>query len=197
LGKYIKEKHLSRYSPSPPLDSLGNREFILVEVHRRESFGQPIREILLAVRDLLRYFKIVFPVHLNPNVREAVKEIFGVTPPYYSDSLLLLEPLDYLTMLWLISRAKLIITDSGGLQEEAPSFSTPVIVTREVTERPEGIDEGFIFLLGRDRRRIFDRAMSLMRSNYYRRLENKRNPYGDGKASLRIVDVIKEFLKIG
>ena len=133
-------------------------------------------------------------MHPNPHVREAVKEVFGALPPKELKNLLLLEPLDYLSMLWLVSRASLIITDSGGLQEEAPSFHTPVIVTRESTERPEGIEKGFIFIAGRKRDRILSLAEKLIEEKHYLKLKGKSNPYGDGKASQRIARIIEEFL---
>ncbi len=178
-----------------------DRRFVLVEVHRRESFGEPIREIFRAVRDLAREFKelrFLLLVHPNPNVREAVKDIFGAGPPSELGNLTLALPVDYLSMLWLISKARLIITDSGGIQEEAPSFATPVLVVRDHTERPEGIESGFLYIAGRTYRKIVNISREILNDpEVHKRLSERPNPYGDGKASKRIVDVLLRSLREG
>ncbi len=174
-----------------PISSLKPRSYILVEVHRRENFGRPMMRILKAVKELSRYVKVVFPVHPNPNVRHAVRE----TALDNTANIILLEPVDYLTMLKLISEAKLIITDSGGLQEEAPSFNTPVLVTREKTERPEGIEIGVLRIVGTDTERIIGETKAILEDDtIHERLAEKPNPYGDGRASVRILEYLQRTL---
>jgi UDP-N-acetylglucosamine 2-epimerase (non-hydrolysing) len=164
---------------------------VLVTAHRRESFGDPIRDICLALRQLAeqkatRDHHFVFPVHLNPQVRRPVYEILGGLPNVH-----LIEPVDYLTMVHLLKRATLVLTDSGGIQEEAPSFGIPLLVMRDTTERPEGIDAGVASLVGTNRSRIVAAATRLLTDkNAYASLARKTNPYGDGRASQRIADIL-------
>lgn len=160
---------------------------ILVTGHRRESFGDGFERICQALADLAREFpdaQIVYPVHLNPNVREPVFRILkGITNVH------LIEPLDYLPFVYLMSRSYLIVTDSGGVQEEAPSLGKPVLVMRDTTERPEAIEAGTVKLVGTDVDKIVNEVRLLMTNiAEYERMSFAHNPYGDGKACERIVD---------
>lgn len=161
---------------------------VLVTAHRRESFGEPFRELCRAVRDVAEEggsqgVHIVFPVHLNPNVRAPVHEILGGCANVH-----LLEPLDYFHMVHAMRAARLILTDSGGVQEEAPSFGVPVLVMRDTTERPEGVEAGVVTLVGTDRARIVSEARASLLGAPPS--GTGRNPYGDGRAAQRIVSVL-------
>ena len=184
------------YDPPPgPLQTIlqSSRRIILVTAHRRESFGEPMRNIFMALRDLAKRFEdsatIVYPVHLNPQVSHLAHDCLeGV------ENIVLLPPLDYVTFVHLMQRADLILTDSGGIQEEAPSLGKPVLVMREVTERPEGIAAGTAQLVGTDREVIVTTAANLLSDPAsYARMAHAKNPYGDGKASQRICDAILAF----
>jgi UDP-N-acetylglucosamine 2-epimerase (non-hydrolysing) len=177
--------------PKETKDLLGgfnDKRIILVTAHRRENFGQPIESICHALRELASRgdVEIVYPVHLNPNVQEPVNRILngieGVT---------LLPPLDYLPLVHLMKRSTLILTDSGGIQEEAPSFGIPVLVLRETTERPEGVDAGTLKLVGTETSRIVQEAMRLLDDeSEYAKMAKTSNPYGDGHAAERIVEAL-------
>jgi UDP-N-acetylglucosamine 2-epimerase (non-hydrolysing) len=184
---------------SGPLGRLPRgRRLVLVTAHRRESFGPPFREMCLALRDLAREFgevEVVYPVHLNPNVRGPVNEVLSGVPNVH-----LIEPLDYLSMVHLMKAAELILTDSGGIQEEAPGLGVPVLVMRDATERPEGIAAGVARLVGTRRERIVEEAGALLRDPAAREamaLAGRANPYGDGRAAERIVGVLLERLGEG
>lgn len=165
-----------------------SKTFVLITAHRRESFGAPLRQICLAIKDLsARFgplgFHFVYPVHLNPNVRQPVQETLGG-----SLNVSLIDPLDYLSMVNLMKRSKLILTDSGGIQEEAPSLGVPVLVMRETTERPEALEAGVARLIGSDRQRIVEETGRLLQNpSEYAAMATKKNPYGDGNAANRIV----------
>jgi UDP-N-acetylglucosamine 2-epimerase (non-hydrolysing) len=162
------------------------KRLILVTAHRRENFGEPLENICRAVKEIaLRSdVEIVYPVHLNPNVQEPVKRILKDVP-----RITLLPPLDYLPLVHLMKHAKLILTDSGGLQEEAPSLGIPVLVLREVTERPEGIQAGALKLVGTETSHIVQEAMWLLDNpSAYGEMAKASNPYGDGHAAQRIVE---------
>lgn len=165
-------------------------DFVLITAHRRENHGSGISSICRAIKNISREFpalQFVFPVHLNPNVRKTVMDEFTDYP-----QVRLIEPVDFQTLLYLESRAKLIITDSGGIQEEAPSFCTPVVVTREHTERAEGIDAGFAKLAGNSESAIERLAKNYLNNrNIKAQLSNKSNPYGDGYATKRILSILK------
>jgi len=173
----------------PILKGLGNSQFILVEAHRRENWGKGIENICWALRDINRTYpqiKIVYSVHKNPIVQRTVREILGDLPGVY-----LTEPVEYQAWVKLMSSSYMILTDSGGIQEEAPSLGKPVLVLREVTERPEGVKAGVLKVIGADRERIFREASRLIEDREaYERMTNKSNPYGDGKASYRLVQGI-------
>lgn len=162
---------------------------LLVTAHRRENLGEPMRRICRALKTLVEIrpdVEVVFPVHLNPAVRQDVFQSLGDTPRIH-----LLDPVDYQTMVALMSRCYLVLTDSGGLQEEAPSLDKPVLVLRDVTERPEGVESGTLALVGTDEERVVSSVLKLLDDPCeYRRMAKARNPYGDGQAALRIRDAI-------
>ncbi len=165
---------------------------ILVTAHRRENFGAPLENICHALRQLAEHYgnsvRIVYPVHLNPNVQETVYRLLGNIP-----NIVLLPPLDYLPFVQLMKRATLILTDSGGLQEEAPGLGVPVLVLRGVTERPEGVQAGTVRLVGTDTRAIVAEAQRLLDDPAaYQQMAQAVNPYGDGHASERIVAALLE-----
>ena len=164
------------------------KRLILVTAHRRENFGEPFENMCRAIRALAERgdVEIVYPVHLNPNVQEPVNRILKGVP-----HITLLPPLDYLPMVHLMKRAAIILTDSGGIQEEAPAFGIPVLVMRETTERPEGIDAGVLKLVGTDESVIVREAAQLLDDEAaYARMARSANPYGDGHAAERIIDAL-------
>jgi len=167
---------------------------VLITGHRRENFGDGFERICAAIRSLARDFPDVdflYPVHLNPNVREPVGRILhGVTNVH------LIEPQDYLPFVYLMTRAHIILTDSGGIQEEAPSLGKPVLVMRDTTERPEAVAAGTVKLVGTDSQNIIKAVTTLLTNQIeYRRMSFSHNPYGDGKACERIVNIIKNTQK--
>ena len=167
------------------------RRLILLTAHRRESFGAPLEAIFQAVRALASRgdVEIVYPVHFNPNVQEPARRILGETP-----HVTLLPPLDYRALVHLMKRAALVLTDSGGIQEEAPTFGKPVLVLREVTERPEGIDAGTSKLVGTEPPRIVEQATLLLDDPAaYGRMAQAANPFGDGHAAEKIVRALLAF----
>ncbi len=167
-----------------------SKKLVLVTGHRRESFGQGFEQICHALVDIAakhQDVQIVYPVHLNPNVSEPVNRILG-----HVKNIILIEPQDYLPFLWLMTKAWLILTDSGGIQEEAPSLGKPVLVMRETTERPEAIAAGTVRLIGTDRQRIVDEVTRLLRDNdAWQAMSRAHNPYGDGQACERILHALK------
>jgi len=167
-----------------------DKKLILVTGHRRESFGQGFEHICEALVEIARQnqdVQIVYPVHLNPNVSEPVNRILGQV-----DNVTLIEPQDYLPFVWLMDRAWLILTDSGGIQEEAPSLGKPVLVMRETTERPEAIKAGTVRLVGTDSTRIVAEVSRLLHDEReYQIMSKAHNPYGDGKACARILHALK------
>jgi UDP-N-acetylglucosamine 2-epimerase (non-hydrolysing) len=168
-------------------------DLVLVTAHRRENFGQPLKNICLALRQLAERYRerihLVYPVHLNPNVQKPVHRMLGGIP-----NISLLPPLDYLPLVHLLKRARLVLTDSGGLQEEAPSLGVPVLVMRQKTERPEGIEAGTVRLVGTDTERILSEATRLLDNpQAHAEMAQAINPYGDGHAAERIVQAILDF----
>ena len=165
------------------------RRWILVTGHRRESFGEKFEQMCLGMRDIAKTHPdvvIVYPVHLNPRVREPVSRILGGV-----ERICLLEPLDYRQFVWLMDRSHLVLTDSGGIQEEAPALGKPVLVMRETTERPEGVDAGNARLVGCERETIASHTSRLLRDDdAYRSMAAARNPYGDGQAAERIARIL-------
>ena len=168
-----------------------NRTFILVTTHRRENLGEPLRNVYKALKKLIEEFpdvEIIFPVHKNPKVREVVNEELGNLAQVH-----LIEPLDYEPFANLMNRATLILTDSGGIQEEAPSLGKPVLVLRDTTERPEALDAGTVKLIGTDMEKVYGAAKLLLTdSAEYEKMASAKNPYGDGHAAERIVKILLE-----
>ncbi|PJI50996.1 MAG: UDP-N-acetylglucosamine 2-epimerase (non-hydrolyzing) [Pseudomonas sp.] len=167
-----------------------NRKFILVTGHRRESFGDGFERICQALMEVAQQhpeIDIIYPVHLNPNVREPVNRLLVGIPNIH-----LIEPLDYLPFVYLMSRAHIILTDSGGIQEEAPSLGKPVLVMRDTTERPEAVTAGTVKLVGTDTTNIV-RALNILLTdpNAYRAMSFAHNPYGDGNACSRVLDTLR------
>ena len=167
---------------------VNDRRMILVTGHRRENFGDGFESICRALRDISEMgdAQIVYPVHLNPNVRGPVNRILGNTRDVH-----LLEPQEYLPFVWLMRRSHFIITDSGGVQEEAPSLGKPVLVMRNTTERPEAVEAGTVRLVGTDGKKIVSSALELLNEQEaYEKMARASNPYGDGKAAERIADAL-------
>ncbi|MDG5801031.1 UDP-N-acetylglucosamine 2-epimerase (non-hydrolyzing) [Marinilabiliaceae bacterium ANBcel2] len=168
---------------------VGDHEIVLVTGHRRENFGDGFLNICAALKEIALNFngKVIYPVHLNPNVQKPVHDILGDV-----DNIKLIDPLPYEGFVWMMNRSKIIITDSGGVQEEAPSLGKPVLVMRETTERPEAVDAGTVILVGADKNKISSEAIDLIKdSDRYKRMSALHNPYGDGKAAERIVNFFK------
>jgi UDP-N-acetylglucosamine 2-epimerase (non-hydrolysing) len=163
------------------------RKHILVTGHRRESFGKGFENICNALREIAHSYgdvEIIYPVHLNPNVQEPVRRILNNTERVH-----LIPPLDYEPFVYLMSKSCIILTDSGGIQEEAPSLGKPVLVMRETTERPEGVEAGTARLVGTDKNKIVSETLLLLRSKEtYSTMSQAHNPYGDGKAAARITE---------
>ena len=166
-----------------------NKRIILVTTHRRENLGEPMRHVYKALKDIVNEFddvEIVFPVHKNPKVREVVNEELGNIKAVH-----LIDPLDYEPFANLMHRAFLVLTDSGGIQEEAPSLGKPVLVLRDTTERPEAVKAGTVKLIGTERQKVYEETKYLLTDHdEYQRMANTCNPYGDGKASKRIIGAI-------
>jgi UDP-N-acetylglucosamine 2-epimerase (non-hydrolysing) len=177
---------------SPKLAALDpDRRLVLITTHRRESFGAPLQSTCAAIRDLAERFpdlQFVLPVHPNPEVKQTVERLLCDLPGMY-----LIDPVDYLEFVHLMNRSYLVLTDSGGVQEEAPSLGKPVLVLREVTERPEGVQAGTAVVVGTNRERIVQMASKLLTSrDAYQKMANAVNPYGDGHASARIATALAE-----
>ncbi len=190
--------------------SLDGGRCLLVTGHRRENFGQSFRNICLALRDLAEHYgdiQVIYPVHLNPNVQQPAYEILGKDPGVSDGKpgvstvqipgggrITLLPPLEYAPFVFLMSQSTLILTDSGGIQEEAPGLGKPVLVMREVTERPEGLQAGTVKLVGTDRKNIFAEVKELLDNPAsYQAMAQAQNPYGDGQAAQRIAHIVKRI----
>ena len=170
-------------------DWVGNDRMILVTAHRRENLGDPMRRIFRAIRRIVEDnedVKVVYPIHLNPKVREVANEVFSGC-----EKVKLIEPLEVIDFHNFMKKATIIMSDSGGVQEEAPAFGKPVLVLRDTTERPEGIEAGTLKLVGTDEDNIYSEAMCLLNDeNAYRAMGEAKNPYGDGEAARRIVEIL-------
>jgi UDP-N-acetylglucosamine 2-epimerase (non-hydrolysing) len=165
-----------------------NKKVILVTAHRRESFGAPLEQIFKAIKEIAKKHnvEIIYPVHLNPNVKKASSKILSGLKNVH-----LIEPLDYIPFTHLMNDSYLILTDSGGIQEEAPSLGKPILVLRNTTERPEGLKAGTAVLVGTNRKKIVETTSKLITSRpTYERMSKAKNPYGDGKAARRIMNII-------
>lgn len=178
--------------PALRRDWLAGRHRVLITGHRRESFGGGFESLCAAIRDLAERhgdWRFIYPVHLNPNVREPVGRILGGL-----SNVALIEPLEYLPFVWLMDSTDLILTDSGGIQEEGPSLGKPVLVMRTVTERPEAVEAGTVMLVGTERAKIIEGTESvLLDRELYRRMSRAHNPYGDGRAAERIADILLQW----
>ena len=170
------------------------KRIILVTAHRRESFGEPLKNICLALKEIVNLkndVEIIYPVHPNPNVRKTVEKTIGGVKRIH-----LIEPVEYELFVHLMKKCYFVLTDSGGIQEVAPSLGKPVLVMREKTERPEGIKAGCSKLVGVDKNNIVKNALTLLENKkLYKKMAKSRNPYGDGKAAKRIVSVLKKKLR--
>lgn len=173
--------------------NVDKEKILLVTVHRRESFGQDMENICQGIKDVALTYpgvQVVWPVHPNPQVVQSVNKVRNVK------NIKIIKPLDYNSLVWFMNRCYLILTDSGGIQEEAPSLGKPVLVLRRVTERPEGIEAGVTKLVGVERRKILsDVSLLLDDKNEYHKMAKATSPYGDGKASERIVSFLSQKLK--
>ena len=174
----------------PELDWASDSRLILLTAHRRENLGQPMRQMFRAIKrvvDEQKDLKVIYPIHMNPLVRQAADEVFGNDPRFH-----IIEPLDVLHFHNFMARSHLILTDSGGIQEEAPSLGKPVLVMRDTTERPEGVAAGTLKLVGTDEETIYREMTRLLTdSAAYEAMSHASNPYGDGFASRRIADILE------
>ncbi len=172
-------------------DWIGNDKLVLLTAHRRENLGQPMRHMFKAIKQIVDEtsdVKVIYPVHLNPKIKEIANEILG-----NNEKIKLINPLEVIDFHNFINKSYLILTDSGGIQEEAPSLGKPVLVLRDTTERPEGLDAGTLKLVGTDEEKIYESAKTLLTNQeQYDKMSKASNPYGDGKASVRITDAIIE-----
>ncbi len=169
------------------------KELILVTAHRRENFGNPIEDICHALKNIAEAYagriELVYPVHLNPNIQKPVRRILGNVK-----NITLMYPLDYLPMVSLMKHARIVLTDSGGIQEEATALGIPTLVLRQVTERPEGVEAGVLKLVGTDQNIIFDETCKLLdNDDLYKQMAVAKNPFGDGHAAERIVDALLAY----
>ncbi len=191
LLSVVEEDYIFQDPILSTLQKKGER-LILVEAHRRENLGRPLKEIALAIKDVVELYpniQVVLPLHKNPLVRETFHKIlYGVERVY------MIEPPDYKCFINLMNKAYMVVTDSGGLQEEAPALGVPVLVLRDVTERPEAVKAGTVRLVGRERKGIVS-AMALLLDDEkeYRSMTNATNPYGNGQAAEKILNAIEEY----
>ena len=178
-------------------DCLAGRKLVLITGHRRENFGEGFINMLTAMKDLSRMYPnvdFVYPMHLNPNVRRPIHEVFGEDLSVYPN-FFFIEPLQYIAFVCLMEKSYLVLTDSGGIQEEAPGLGKPVLVMRDTTERPEALDAGTVKLVGTDYNLIISEVSRLIENeDYYNEISKVSNPYGEGNASQQIVDRINESL---
>ena len=170
-----------------------SKKIILVTGHRRESFGEPFENICQSLKKLANMFEnieIVYPLHLNPNIQEPIKRILK-----NQTNIHLIEPLEYPFLVWLMSKCNIVLTYSGGIQEEAPSFGKPVLVMREITERTEGIESGTAKLVGTNKDKIVEETSQLLiDEEEYDKMAKCVNPYGDGKSSKQIVTILLDLM---
>ena len=174
----------------------GEKQLITITAHRRESFGAPLEDICRGIAKVADYFsdrvELIYPVHLNPNVQEPVNRLLGKKA-----NITLIEPVEYLELVNLLKHSRLVLTDSGGIQEEATGLGKPTLVLREVTERPEGVAAGVLKLVGTSSERIFEETRSLMEDDeLYQKMAHATNPFGDGHAAERIVQAILDYQEV-
>jgi UDP-N-acetylglucosamine 2-epimerase (non-hydrolysing) len=204
IASRVSQEHMhwERFFAQEYRLSLAGKRLILVTGHRRENFGPGFENICWALREVVEAFPevlVVYPVHLNPQVQRPVQEILAPVSQGAGGGpagrLALLPPLQYAPFVYLLSQSYLVLTDSGGIQEEAPALGKPVLVMREVTERPEGVWANTVKLVGTDRQRIFQGIKELLENPAsYQAMAQARNPYGDGKAAARIVETLAGLL---
>lgn len=170
-----------------------HKKIVLITGHRRENFGEGFINICKGIKELVTKYEnvdFIYPMHLNPNVREPIRSVFGENLNAYKN-IFFIEPLEYLSFVYLMEKSFLVLTDSGGIQEEAPSLGKPVLVMRETTERPEALDAGTVKLVGTNSSKIFDEVSKLIDDeDYYKSMSQASNPYGDGLSSKRIVEIL-------
>ena len=173
----------------------GGRKLVLITGHRRENFGDGFIRMVTAIKDLKEKYPdvdFVYPMHLNPNVRKPIHEVFGEDLSHLGN-MFFIEPLQYLEFVCLMEKSTIVLTDSGGIQEEAPGLGKPVLVMRDTTERPEALASGTVHLVGTDYRKIMDEVSTLLDDKAaYDRMSKAVNPYGDGKACGRIVGILED-----
>lgn len=171
------------------------KKLVLITGHRRENFGEGFIHMVTAIKDLKSKYPdvdFVYPMHLNPNVRKPIHEVFGEDLSNLGN-MFFIEPLQYLEFVYLMEKATIVLTDSGGIQEEAPGLGKPVLVMRDTTERPEALASGTVHLVGTDYRKIMDEVSTLLEDEQaYEKMSKAVNPYGDGKACERIVEILKK-----
>jgi UDP-N-acetylglucosamine 2-epimerase (non-hydrolysing) len=193
-----KEQEAALLKASYDVMRLDNgRKLILITGHRRENFGEGFINMITAIKDLTRKYPdvdFVYPMHLNPNVRKPIHEVFGEDLSCLGN-IFFIEPLQYLEFVYLMERAHIVLTDSGGIQEEAPGLGKPVLVMRDTTERPEAVEAGTVHLVGTDYNLIIKEVSTLLENREaYQKMAKAVNPYGDGKACKRIVEALIESL---
>lgn len=187
-------KHtVSKEYENDVFDYIGDSRMILLTAHRRENLGKPMENIFVAIKRIVDEFKdvkVIYPIHLNPKVREIANRVFAD-----DDRIRLIEPLEVVDFHNFIDKSYLVLTDSGGIQEEAPSLGKPVLVLRDTTERPEGVDAGTLKLVGTEEKEVYEWTKKLLTDkNIYEKMSKASNPYGDGFASKKIVDeIIKRY----
>lgn len=198
----IKNDHTLQQSLTKELKNAGydtsrlssGRRMVLITGHRRENFGNGFINMCKAIKHLTEKYPdvdFIYPMHLNPNVRKPIHEVFGEDLSSLGN-MFFIEPLEYLSFVYLMEKSTLVLTDSGGIQEEAPGLGKPVLVMRDTTERPEALDAGTVKLVGTDYDKIISEVSQLLdNSNYYDSMSQAVNPYGDGKACSRIIEVLK------
>lgn len=173
---------------------LGNRRLVLITGHRRENFGDGFINMCRAIKSLTEKYPevdFVYPMHLNPNVRRPIHKVFGENLNNFCN-MFFIEPLEYLSFVYLMEKSAIVLTDSGGIQEEAPGLGKPVLVMRDTTERPEALEAGTVKLVGTDFDKIVGEVSALLDDeSYYSKMSHAVNPYGDGKACTRIVDFLR------
>lgn len=173
----------------------GGKKLVLITGHRRENFGDGFINICNAIKHLTEKYPdvdFVYPMHLNPNVRKPIHEVFGENLSNI-DNMFFIEPLEYLSFVYLMEKSHIVLTDSGGIQEEAPGLGKPVLVMRNTTERPEALDAGTVKLVGTNYLKIVNEVSALLDDkNYYKQMNMAVNPYGDGLACSRIVNFLTE-----
>lgn len=174
-----------------------SRKLVLITGHRRESFGEGFINICMAIKELAHEHSdldFVYPMHLNPNVRNAIKHVFGGF--VNTKNVFFLEPLDYLPFVYLMKNSYLVLTDSGGIQEEAPGLGKPVLVMRNNTERPEAVSAGTVVMVGTDKEKIKNEVLRLLLDkSYYDQMSYANNPYGDGRAAEKIAQTVQDLIK--